>query len=96
MRYARALFFEHRFPSSRWASAIQIVRPSIFKAETQTKLQPAALSLSAMISQSFTVSLLIVQHRFRRVCSLQAVRSPRQLRHTFFDQIAFNLPVPQR
>src|SRR5213592_2808067 len=38
------------------ASAIQIVRPSEFKAETQPQLQPALLRLSATISQSFTRS----------------------------------------
>src|ERR1700745_80839 len=42
-----------RFPSSPCASAIQIVRPKQSVAETQPKLQPAALSLSAMISQDF-------------------------------------------
>ena len=40
-----------RFPSSRWASAIQIVRPSESTADTQPQLQPAFLRLSAMISQ---------------------------------------------
>ena len=35
------------------ASAIQIVRPSVSKAETQPKLHPALLSLSAIISQYF-------------------------------------------
>jgi hypothetical protein len=39
----------NRFPSSRWASAIQIVRPSESTAETQPKLHPALLRLSAMI-----------------------------------------------
>jgi len=37
-----------RFPSSRRASTIQIVRPSQSKAETQPKLHPALLRLSAM------------------------------------------------
>ena len=41
-----------RLPS-RCASTIQIVRPSISRAETQPRLQPALLSLSAMISQYF-------------------------------------------
>ena len=40
-----------RFPLSRCASAIQIVRPSESIAETQSQLQPALLRLSAMISQ---------------------------------------------
>jgi len=44
-----------RFPSSRCASAIQIVRPLESIAETQPQLQPALLRLSAMISQSFHV-----------------------------------------
>jgi len=35
-------------------------------AETEPKLQPALLSLSAMISQLFTVPLLTIQHRLRR------------------------------
>ena len=39
-----------RFPSPRCASAIQIVRPSQSMAETQPKLQPALLRLSAMIA----------------------------------------------
>ena len=43
-----------RLPSSRRASTIQIVRPSESTAETQPQLQPALLSLSAMISHSFT------------------------------------------
>ena len=43
-----------RFPLSRCASAIQIVRPLESTAETQPQLQPALLSLSAMISQLFT------------------------------------------
>src|SRR5262245_53108620 len=41
----------NRFPSSRCASAIQIVRPSESRADTQPQLQPALLRLSAMISQ---------------------------------------------
>jgi hypothetical protein len=40
--------------SPRCASAIQIVRPSQSTAETQPKLQPRCLRLSAMISQYFT------------------------------------------
>ena len=43
-----------RFPSSRWASTIQIVRPLELIAETQPQLQRALLRLPAMISQSFT------------------------------------------
>jgi hypothetical protein len=43
-----------RFPLSRCASAIQIVRPQESTAETQPQLQPALLRLSAMISQVFT------------------------------------------
>ena len=43
-----------RFPSSRCASAIQIVRPLESIAETQPQLQPVLLGLSAMISQYFT------------------------------------------
>ena len=42
-----------RFPSSRCASASQIVRPLESIAETQPQLQPALLRLSAMISQYF-------------------------------------------
>src|SRR5260370_28152782 len=41
---------EQRFPSLRFASAIQIVRPRDFTAETQPQLHPALLRLSAMIS----------------------------------------------
>src|SRR6266404_7678514 len=40
-----------RFPSTRCASAIQIVRPLESTAETQPQLQPARLRLSAMISE---------------------------------------------
>ena len=48
-----------RFPSSRCASAIQIVRPLESIAETQPQLQPALLRLSAMISQyRFTHSIV--------------------------------------
>src|SRR6476659_1367183 len=43
----------NRFPSSRCASAIQIVRPLESIAETQLQLHPALLRLSAMISQFF-------------------------------------------
>jgi hypothetical protein len=43
-----------RFPSSRCASAIQIIRPLESIAETQPQLQPALLRLPAMISQYFT------------------------------------------
>jgi hypothetical protein len=42
-----------RFPSSRCASTIQIVRPSRSTAETQPELHPPLLRLSAMISQYF-------------------------------------------
>jgi hypothetical protein len=38
---------------TRYASAIQIVRPLESMAETQPQLHPALLSLSAMISQRF-------------------------------------------
>jgi len=58
-------------------------------AETQPKLHPALLSLSAMISQSFTTSLLSSDCSklfAARVCSVQAGRSlsvvpPRARRH---------------
>ena len=55
-----------RFPSSRCASAIQIVRPLESMAETQPQLQPALLRLSAMISQYFMLCLawlLFVEQR---------------------------------
>jgi hypothetical protein len=42
------------FPSSRCASAIQIVRPLQSIAEMQPQLQPALLRMSAMIFQYFT------------------------------------------
>ena len=41
-----------RFPLSRCASAIQIVRPQRSMAETQPQLQPASLRLSAIISHT--------------------------------------------
>ena len=47
-----------RFPSSRCASTIQIVRPLESIAETQPQLQPALLRLSAMISQ-YLFNLLV-------------------------------------
>jgi hypothetical protein len=43
--------------SSRWASAIQVVRPLESTAGTQPQLQPALLRLSAMISQYFIYAL---------------------------------------
>src|SRR5213080_2940373 len=42
-----------RFPLSRCASAIQIVRPQRSMAETQPQLQPPLLRLSAIVSQYF-------------------------------------------
>src|SRR5881296_3600144 len=45
----------NRFPSSRCASAIQIVRPRESSAETQPQLQPALLRLLAITSQNFTL-----------------------------------------
>jgi hypothetical protein len=54
-----------RVALSGCASAIQIVRPSKSTADTQPKLHPALLRLSAMISSYFTGSAtpLIVQNR---------------------------------
>jgi len=49
-----------RFPSSRCASAIQIVRPLESIAETQPRLQPALLRLSATISQSLHAAIVRV------------------------------------
>jgi hypothetical protein len=43
-----------RFPSSRCASAIQIVRPAESTTDTQPQLQPALLRLLATSSQYFT------------------------------------------
>ena len=43
-----------RFPSSRCASAIKVVRPLGSTVATHPQLQPALLRLSAMISQYFT------------------------------------------
>src|SRR6476660_268876 len=51
-----------RFPLSRCASAIQIVRPLESIAETQPQLQPALLRLSAITSHYFIL---------RRACSSQ-------------------------
>ena len=45
-----------RFPSSRCASTIQIVRPQQSIAETTPQLNPALLRLSAMTSQYFTAA----------------------------------------
>jgi hypothetical protein len=59
----------NRFPSSRCASAIQIVRPLESIAETQPQLQPALLRLSAMISQDFTQTIVSIL-----VCGRQAKR----------------------
>jgi|SRR5882724_1220496 len=44
-----------RFPSSRCASAIQIVRPLESIAETQAQLQPALLRLSAILLHTSTL-----------------------------------------
>ena len=52
-----------RFPSSRWASAIQMVCPTESTAETQPKLQTAFLRLSAKISQ-------LLHRRGPGVCSV--------------------------
>jgi len=67
-----------RFLSPRYASAIQIVRPSESIAETQPKLQPALLKLSAMIFQYFSVpGTTDWWRRFAvQVCSAQADHSP--------------------
>ena len=43
-----------RFPLSRCASAIQIVRPSRSRAEAQPKLNPALIILLAIVFQYFT------------------------------------------
>ena len=43
MRITLAFFFKHRFLLSRFASAIQIVRPLESIADTQPQLQPALL-----------------------------------------------------
>ena len=51
--HCRVDFSKNRLPSSRCASAIQIVRPLESTAETQPQLHPALLRLSAMISQYF-------------------------------------------
>ena len=50
--------------SPRCASAIQMVRPLESTAETQPKLQPALLRLSAIISQDFTRDLVNVAQRY--------------------------------
>ena len=47
-----------RFPLSRCASAIQIVRPLESIAETQPKLQPALLRLLAIFFQYFACNIL--------------------------------------
>jgi hypothetical protein len=52
INFSSARTMKH-FPLSRWASAIQIVRPLESIAKTQPQLQPALLRLSAMISQFF-------------------------------------------
>jgi hypothetical protein len=50
-----------RFPSPRCASAIQLVRPLEAIAETQPKLQPRFLRLSAIISQYFTRDVVYLE-----------------------------------
>jgi hypothetical protein len=57
-----------RFPLSRCASAIQIVRPQESTAETQPKLQPALRKLSLIISHCFTnpTPLVVVLNGLRR------------------------------
>ena len=44
----------NRVPPSRYASVIQIVRPSESTADTHPQLQPLLLRLSAIISECFT------------------------------------------
>jgi len=63
-----------RFPS-RCASTIQIVRPSTSRAETQPKLQPALLRLSAMISQYSIRNDLRLPERANRCQSKNLSRS---------------------
>jgi hypothetical protein len=54
-----------RFPVLRCASAIQIVRPRKSTAETQPKLQPRFLRLSAMISQYFRSHPILMERDWR-------------------------------
>jgi hypothetical protein len=68
-RFSSALTM-NLFPLSRWASAIQLVRPSESKTETQPQLPPALLRLSTMISQ-----YLMIATAFPVLPRRQAVRS---------------------
>jgi len=61
-----------RFPLSRCASAIQIVRPLESIADTQPQLQPALLRLSEIISQLHLMSSVAP---FRRIAWLRLYRS---------------------
>src|SRR5437667_5986296 len=56
-----------RFPLSRCAFAIQIVRPSESTAETQPQLQPAFLRLSATISSIVSRLLLLAEFLETRI-----------------------------
>src|SRR5205809_5989867 len=59
-----------RFPLSRCASTIQIVRPSESMAETEPKLQPRFLRVSARISQYF------IRFQVAAESPLQVVKTP--------------------
>src|SRR5215468_1474509 len=50
----------YRSPSSRYASAIQIVRRLESTADTQPQLQPALLRLSVTASEYFTRRILLL------------------------------------
>ena len=65
----------NRFPSSRCASAIQIVRPSESIAETQPKLEPALLRLSVTVrSEILEQSITTTRERVFRLVLPQAVK----------------------
>jgi hypothetical protein len=55
-----------RFPSSRCASATKIVCPCASTVATQPQVQPALLSLSAIISQDCFTGWILAFFFFRR------------------------------
>jgi hypothetical protein len=80
-----------RFPSSRCASAIHIVRLLESIAETQPQLQPALLRLSAMISEYF---MRTMSDNLSRMCRGAQTRG--RVQRVVSDCPLFPLPLSRR
>jgi hypothetical protein len=84
MSSANALIFSSerrmkRLPSSRCASAIQIVRPSESMAEIQPTFKLALLTLSAMVSSTSSADALFHIIRYNGVATEIASGEPQTL-----------------